>query len=398
MELYKYNAYDVDGKKYSGRIKAESESDVRVFLRRSNLSPITISKSLLSIFKIRYIKNKDIVVFSRQLATLINAGIPIEEALNTTANQSNNNSLSLLIFKIREDIIKGQRLNLSLKKYPEYFNKTFISLVSAGDSTGNLGSIFDSLSIYLEDLEKTKKAITSALTYPLVILSFSILAIVVLLVFVMPQIVNQFVKAGAELPLLTTFLLSISSNFYIIFLLLTFVGAISFYFYKKYTNTEENLIYVHKKLLSIPLYGSFILNSQIERFSSTMSLMLKSGLNFDQALDESSQVISNNYLKQIIDDSKKSIREGKDFIFIIEKAKIFPSIFIQLISSGFTSGNLALMFNKVSEYLRDEIINRRTVLISLLEPMIILFMGGIVLLIILAILIPIMQMNTITLS
>ena len=119
MELYKYNAYDVDGKKYSGRIKAESESDVRVFLRRSNLSPITISKSLLSIFKIRYIKNKDIVVFSRQLATLINAGIPIEEALNTTANQSNNNSLSLLIFKIREDIIKGQRLNLSLKKYPE---------------------------------------------------------------------------------------------------------------------------------------------------------------------------------------------------------------------------------------------------------------------------------------
>ena len=193
-------------------------------------------------------------------------------------------------------------------------------------------------------------------------------------------------------------MLSISSNFYIIFLLLTFVGAISFYFYKKYTNTEENLIYVHKKLLSIPLYGSFILNSQIERFSSTMSLMLKSGLNFDQALEESSQVISNNYLKQIIDDSKKSIREGKDFIFIIEKAKIFPSIFIQLISSGFTSGNLALMFNKVSEYLRDEIINRRTVLISLLEPMIILFMGGIVLLIILAILIPIMQMNTITLS
>lgn len=398
MYIFLYKAYDVNGKFHKGKISADNEEDIRSYLRRINLSAVSVQKSYLSYLNINFIKQKDIVIFSRQISTLLNANIPLEEALNSTANQTDNKSLGLLIYKIREDILQGLRLNQALKKYSKYFNSNFSSLVSAGDSTGNLGFILNSLSSYLEEIDKAKKAIVSAMAYPIVIFLFSLLAIIVLLIFVMPQIVSQFVKSGSDLPLLTSFLLSVSENFHFIILIFLILFTLTYLYYKNFIKNKDNLIFLEKKILSLPAYGSFLLNSDLERFSSTISLMLSSGLNFDQALDESIHVVNNEYLKSILNQANKNVKEGGDFVQSIEKYKVFPHIFIQLISSGFTSGNLKYMFDKISEYLKDEIINKRSMLVSLAEPLIIIFMGAIVLMIILAILIPIIQMNTLTLG
>jgi general secretion pathway protein F len=227
---------------------------------------------------------------------------------------------------------------------------------------------------------------------------FCVLVIIALLAFVMPQVVGQFIKAGAELPLLTSVLLSLSNN--IIFILIglfLLVTGLTF-LYKSYISNSDNHIKAHRKFLSFPLVGKFILHSEIERFSSTMYLLTQSGMNLDLAMEESAKVFNNKFLKSSIDKARRQVVEGKDFVQALSKTKIFPDIFIQLISSGYRSGNLVKMFKKVSDFMKSEIESKRSVLLSLLEPVITIFMGGFILLIVLAILIPIMQMNTLTLG
>ena len=214
----------------------------------------------------------------------------------------------------------------------------------------------------------------------------------------MPQVVGQFIKAGAELPFLTSALLTLSNNIiYIVLAIFLAITSLGF-FYKSYTSNKDNHIKAHKKLLSFPLVGKFILNSEIERFSSTMYLLTHSGMNLDLAMDEAAKVLDNKFLKNSIINARREVVEGKDFVNALSKTQIFPDIFIQLISSGYRSGNLVKMFKKVSDFMKSEIESKRNVLLSLLEPAITIFMGGFILLIVLAILIPIMQMNALTLG
>ena len=170
--------------------------------------------------------------------------------------------------------------------------------------------------------------------------------------------------------------------------------GIIFYFYKNYVSKIENKIIFDRKLLNTPLLGNFILNSELERFSSTMELLLASGTNLDVALEECSKIFNNKFLSKIILNAKNDVVEGKDFIVSLKNEGVFPDIFIQLVSSGYRSGNLVKMFNKVSHFLKSEIENKRAIFLSLLEPIVIIFMGGFIMLIVLSILIPIMQMNT----
>jgi len=222
--------------------------------------------------------------------------------------------------------------------------------------------------------------------------------IVSLLVFVLPQVINQFIKAGAELPLITKLLLGLSNNIFIIlFVILVIYIGLSL-LYKKFISEENNHISAHKQFLKIPLIGNFILTSEIERFSSTMALIMESGTNLDTALDESAKVFNNKYLNSLIIEAKNDVIEGKDFIYSLKQTNIFPDIFIQLISSGYKSGNLIKMFHKSSSFLKNEIETKRSIFLSLLEPLVIIFMGGFIMLIVLAILIPIMQMNTLSLG
>ena len=398
MPNYKYTALNNNGSKKIGILSASSEREARKFIKELKLTPINVSLSNNdSRFKSK-IKNKEIILMTRQLATLLEAKTSIIDSLKITADQLNNNDLIGIILSLREDVIQGKRLGQSMKKYPEVFNNTYSSLVTAGDSSGNLDVIFNKLADYLEESALIRQKVMSALTYPIILIGFSIIVIFGLLTFVLPQVVGQFSRAGAELPLLTEILIGLSNNILIILFFLAFLIFISIYSYKKFIRNIDNHILAHETVLKVPLVGNFILLSEIERFSSTMALVMESGTNLDVALEESSMVFNNKYLQSKVMNSKKDLVEGKDFIISLSKTTVFPSMFMQLISSGYKSGNLIKMFHKASEFLRNEIDSKRSVFLSMLEPLVIIFMVGFIMLIVLAILIPIMQMNTLSLG
>ncbi len=393
MPAYSYTAINKVGTKKKGIISAISEREARKLVKDLNLTPLKISESK-NLGKTLRIKNKDIVLMTRQLATLLEAGTPIVDSIDITAKQIRNKNLIQVLFNLKEDLVQGKRLGNSMKKFPGVFSDTYISMVSAGDSSGNLDTVFSKLADYLEESASIRQKVISALTYPLILIGFSLIVIISLLAFVLPQVVNQFIKAGAELPFITKFLIGISNNIIPILIVVLFFAVGLYYFYKKYTNNKDNKIFFDKKILAIPFLGNFILNSELERFSSTMELLLASGTNLDIALGECSKIFNNQYLSNIVMNAKNDVIEGKDFIASMKYGQVFPDIFIQLISSGYRSGNLEKMFNKVSNFMKSEIENKRSVFLSLLEPIVIIFMGGFIMMIVLAILIPIMQMNT----
>ncbi|MDB2534451.1 type II secretion system F family protein [Gammaproteobacteria bacterium] len=398
MSTFNYTALDNLGKKKKGVLSAQSEREARKFIKDLNLTPITVTQSE-GIRGIKSkVKNKDIVIMTRQIATLLEANTSIIDALKITADQLNNKDLITILYSLREDVIQGKRLGQSMMKYPGVFDNTYSSLVTAGDSSGNLDTIFNKLADYLEESASIRQKVISALTYPFILIGFSIIVIISLLVFVLPQVINQFIKAGAELPLITKLLLGLSNNIFIILFIILAIYIGLALLYKKFISEENNHISAHKQFLKIPLIGNFILTSEIERFSSTMALIMESGTNLDTALDESAKVFNNKYLNSLIIDAKNDVIEGKDFIYTLNQTNIFPDIFIQLISSGYKSGNLIKMFHKSSDFLKNEIETKRSIFLSLLEPLVIIFMGGFIMLIVLAILIPIMQMNTLSLG
>ena len=393
MPAFSYTAINEAGIKKKGILSANSEREARRLVKDLQLTPLKITESK-DITKSLKVKNKDIVIMTRQLSTLLDANTPIVDALEITAKQLKNKDLIYVLFSLKEDIVQGKRLGNSMKKFPSLFSDTYISMVTAGDSSGNLDVVFSRLADYLEESASIRQKVLSALTYPLILVAFSIIVIMSLLVFVLPQVVNQFIKAGAELPLITKILLGISSNIIPITIVITLSGIGLYLLYKNYTRTLNNKIKAHKKILELPFLGNFLLNSELEKFSSTMELLLASGTNLDVALEECSNVFSNKYLANIIINSKKDVMEGKDFINSLKQDAALPDIFIQLVSSGYRSGNLVKMFNKVAQFMKSEIESKRSIFLSLLEPIVIIFMGGFIMMIVLAILIPIMQMNT----
>ena len=393
MPSYSYTAINDAGIKKKGILSADSEREARKLVKDLKLTPLKISESK-NLDKTLRIKNKDIVLMTRQLATLLEASTPIVDSIDITARQTKNKNLIQILYNLKEDLVQGKRLGNSMKKFPGIFSDTYVSMVSAGDSSGNLDTVFSKLADYLEESASIRQKVISALTYPLILIGFSFIVVISLLVFVLPQVIDQFIKAGAELPFITKFLIGISNNIIPILVVITFLSVGFYYVYKKYTKKEKNKLLVDKKILAIPFLGNFILNSELERFSSTMELLLASGTNLDIALEECSKIFNNQYLSNIIMNARNDVVEGKDFIITMKQNDIFPDIFIQLIASGYRSGNLEKMFNKVSNFMKSEIETKRSVFLSLLEPIVIIFMGGFIMMIVLAILIPIMQMNT----
>tara|TARA_Y100000591_G_scaffold245955_1_gene216905 strand:+ start:1257 stop:2447 length:1191 start_codon:yes stop_codon:yes gene_type:complete len=393
MPAYSYVALSKNGSKRKGIISAESEREARRLVKDLKLTPLKIieSKNLSQTLKI---KSKDIVLMTRQLATLLEASTPLVESIEIVANQVKNKNLVYVLYGLKEEIIQGRRLGNAMKKFPGVFSDTYISMVSAGDSSGNLDTVFNKLADYLEESAAIKQKVVSALTYPIILIGFSIIVIISLLAFVLPSVVNQFIKAGADLPLITKILLSISNNIVLIIIIGFIIASSLYYLYQNISKDINKKISLDKKILNMPLLGNFILNSELERFSSTMELLISSGANLDIALEECSKVFSNKYLSNTILKARNDVIEGKDFIKSLQHESIIPDIFIQLISSGYKSGNLAGMFNKVSQFMKAEIETKRSVFLSLLEPIVIILMGGFIMLIVLAILIPIMQMNT----
>ena len=397
MATFKYTAFDENEKNLKGFINASDSDEARLILINRGLNPLNIEKTLQKRSKVR-ISNNNLSIFTKQMSALLSAGTPIEKCLVLLSKQSSNSKFSQILLSINEDITEGNSLSSSLKKYPSIFDEIYTSTIYAGETSASLSEVFHDLSIYLDKEAKIRSQVVGALIYPAVLFFVSIAVIYALLSFVLPQVVEQFVSSNVELPLLTQTLLAFSEVFPIIIAttLLILIGI----YVVQITNIipQKHQLMISKYFLFIPLIGPIILYDQTARFCSSMRLMTKAGLNTIDSLQIAQNTFKNKYLKSQVEKVVNKVIAGTSISKAFAQVQIFPEVFQQLLSSGDLGSQVSEMFEKTKEFLDQEVDTRRNLLLTLLQPIVILTMGVFVMLIVLSIMLPLLQMNNLIFS
>lgn len=397
MATFKYTAFDENEKNLKGFINASDSDEARLILINRGLNPLNIEKTLQKRSKVR-ISNNNLSIFTKQMSALLSAGTPIEKCLVLLSKQSSNGKFSQILLSINEDITEGNSLSSSLKKYPSIFDEIYTSTIYAGETSASLSEVFQDLSIYLDKEAKIRSQVVGALIYPAVLFFVSIAVIYALLSFVLPQVVEQFVSSNVELPLLTQTLLAFSEVFPIIIAttLLILIGI----YVVQITNIipQKYQLMISKYFLFIPLIGPIILYDQTARFCSSMRLMTKAGLNTIDSLQIAQNTFKNKYLKSQVEKVVNKVIAGTSISKAFAQVQIFPEVFQQLLSSGDLGSQVSEMFEKTKEFLDQEVDTRRNLLLTLLQPIVILTMGVFVMLIVLSIMLPLLQMNNLIFS
>ena len=392
MATFKYSAFDADEKNSKGFINATDLDEAKLILKNRGLNPLKIEISSQKKSKIR-ISNNNLSIFTKQMSALLSAGTPIEKCLSLLSKQSTNTKFSQILLSINEDITEGNSLSSAMKKYPSIFDEIYTSTIYAGETSASLSEVFKDLSIYLDKEAKIRSQVVGALIYPAVLFIVSIAVIYALLSFVLPQVVEQFVSSNVELPLLTQTLLAFSEIFP--FIIGTFLLILISIYSVQITNiiSKKNQLLISKYFLFIPLVGSIILYDQTARFCSSMRLMTKAGLNTIDSLQISQNTFKNKFLRAQVERVVNKVVSGTSISKAFSQAHIFPDVFQQLLSSGDMGSQVSEMFEKTKEFLDQEVDTRRNLLLTLLQPIVILTMGVFVMLIVLSIMLPLLQMN-----
>ena len=397
MATFKYTAFDRNEKNLKGFINASDSDEARLILINRGLNPLNIEKTLQKRSKVR-ISNNNLSIFTKQMSALLSAGTPIEKCIVLLSKQSSNSKFSQILLSINEDITEGNSLSSSMKKYPSIFDEIYTSTIYAGETSASLSEVFHDLSIYLDKEAKIRSQVVGALIYPAVLFFVSIAVIYALLSFVLPQVVEQFVSSNVELPLLTQTLLAFSEVFPIIIAttLLILIGI----YVVQITNIipQKYQLIISKYFLFIPLIGPIILYDQTARFCSSMRLMTKAGLNTIDSLQIAQNTFKNKYLKSQVEKVVNKVIAGTSISKAFAQVQIFPEVFQQLLSSGDLGSQVSEMFEKTKEFLDQEVDTRRNLLLTLLQPIVILTMGVFVMLIVLSIMLPLLQMNNLIFS
>ena len=397
MATFKYTAFDENEKNLKGFINASDSDEARLILINRGLNPLNIEKTLQKRSKVR-ISNNNLSIFTKQMSALLSAGTPIEKCLVLLSKQSSNSKFSQILLSINEDITEGNSLSSSMKKYPSIFDEIYTSTIYAGETSASLSEVFHDLSIYLDKEAKIRSQVVGALIYPAVLFFVSIAVIYALLSFVLPQVVEQFISSNVELPLLTQTLLAFSEVFPIIIAttLLILIGI----YVVQITNIipQKYQLMISKYFLFIPLIGPIILYDQTARFCSSMRLMTKAGLNTIDSLQIAQNTFKNKYLKSQVEKVVNKVIAGTSISKAFAQVQIFPEVFQQLLSSGDLGSQVSEMFEKTKEFLDQEVDTRRNLLLTLLQPIVILTMGVFVMLIVLSIMLPLLQMNNLIFS
>ena len=392
MATFKYLAFNSQEKKISGFINAADQVEAISMLQSKGLNPLSVTESEQKKSKIK-ISTRDLSIFTKQMSALLSAGTPLEKSLELLSLQTNNNKFSQVLLNIMEDVTEGNSLSSSLKKFPRIFDEIYISTIYAGETSAALAQVFSDLSEYLDKETQIKSQVTGALVYPSILFFVSLAVIYALLTFVLPQVVEQFVSSNVSLPLLTQILLNFSAVFpYIVFSFLGIFASCYFLLQSNFLSTEFKLS-VSKLFLKTPLFGQIILFDQTARFCSSMRLMTKAGLNTIDSLHIAKDTFKNKFLKNEVSIVVSKVNAGTSISQAFTLSKIFPTVFHQLLSSGDMGSQISEMFEKIKNFLDQEVETRRNVLLTLLQPIVILTMGVFVMLIVLAIMLPLLQMN-----
>ena len=392
MATFKYNAFDASEKTSTGLINATDLEEAKQMLKDRGLTPLHIHSSTQKKSKLKLSTN-NLSIFTKQMSALLGAGTPIEKCLILLSKQSSNKKFSQVLLNINEDITEGNSLSSAMKKYPSIFDEIYTSTIYAGETSASLSEVFLDLSVYLDKEAKVRSQVVGALVYPTILFFVSLAVIYSLLTFVLPQVVEQFVTSNVELPLLTRSLLYYSDIFPLI--LLVFFIVISTIYLLQTTNimSKQYQQRTARYFLSTPLIGQIILYDQTARFCSSMRLMTKAGLNTVDSLQIAQNTFRNKYLSHQVTGVVNKVVSGTSISKAFSQARIFPDVFKQLLSSGDMGSQVSEMFEKTKEFLDQEVDTRRNILLTLLQPIVILTMGIFVMLIVLSIMLPLLQMN-----
>lgn len=415
MPAYHYNAINSVGKEQKGVIEAETEKHARQLLRDKSLVPVNVraaqekkmvsKENKLAIFKKQRdlskgglsrggLSSKEIALFTRQFATLLSAGLPIEEALRAAAEQTEKQHLKALILSVRGKIAEGHALAAALREHPEAFPSLFCATIAAGEKTGHLDKVLLRLADYTEQQWQLRQKLKTALIYPVMIVLVAMGIVGFLLEYVVPKMVAVYGHLNQSLPFLTNVLIG-TSHFlkgYGLILLIVMMASIFFWRHvlKKSVKLREKN---HFFLMRLPLIGYAIKTSDTARFSRTLSILTASGVPVLEAMNISAKLITAIPIRKAVEEAVHRVREGAAINLALKQTKYFPPMAVHMIASGEASGQLEGMLERVAHHQEDEILRLIEVSLALFEPAIILIMGAIVLFIVLAVLLPIFQLN-----
>ena len=400
MPAFKYKAIDQNGIEISGSIEGDTERHVRSILREKKLIPLLIKiinkeksgKLRFSVSR-NTLSGVELAYFTRQLATLIKSGIPIDEALFAINEQNKKQHISDIILTIRSKILEGFTLSSSLADFPQSFPLLYSTTVSAGEQSGHLSLILEKLADFIESKQKLNQQIKNALIYPSALIVTALMVIAFMLAYVVPKVVYIFENFDQQLPLLTRIMIA-TSDFLINNWLLIIATSLSlFLIVRQGLKNEKNKIVAHNSILKLPIFGRLVRNMNSARFMQTLSILTSSGVPILDALKIASNVITNLPMKRAIEETTIRVSEGESISMSLSQAGLFPSLMIHMIGSGENSGRLDEMLDRATSNQEQEVENTINILLGIMQPLTVIIMATIVLLIVLAILLPIFEIN-----
>lgn len=402
MPLYRYAAKDKTGKSLGGVIEALDPKTLSANLRKQGFIVISIKPEkvketgpgLLSFGKAK-IKTQELVLFSRQLATMLEAGIPLVQAFDILAEQIDSPAFRKVMQEVRREVTSGSPFHEAIRKHPEAFSPLFVNLVKAGEASGALDEIMDRLATYMEKADALNHKVKSAMNYPIVVTSMAMAITTLMLVKVVPVFKGMFADFGAQLPLPTLILVAVS-EFLIKTLVFWIAGLIAgIFLFKRFIKTPKGRLWWHKLLFKLPVFGIIIQKSAVSKFTRTLATLMKSGVPILQALDIVGKSSDNGIIEQAIEYVRIHIREGENVSEPLLRTKVFPSLVVRMIAVGEQAGELEKMLNKVADFYDEQVNSAVAGLTSLIEPLIISFLGIVIGGIVICMFLPIFKMATI---
>jgi type IV pilus assembly protein PilC len=396
MPIYKWEGKTSKGSVKKGEMEAPSEAAIRIHLRQQNIIPTKIGvkgrEIKISLPIAKKVPQRAIAIFTRQLATMIDAGLPLVQSLDILSSQQENKLFKNILREIREDVEGGSTFAGALKKHPSTFDDLYTNLVVAGEEGGILDNILTRLSNYIEKAEALKKKVKSAMIYPAIIVSVAILVVIILMIFVIPVFETMFKSAGQSLPLPTLIVLTMSKIIkkYIVVIVPAFILLV--YLFRKFYKTEAGVVLIDRLILKVPVFGMLLKKVAVARFARTLGTLVSSGVPILDGLLIVSKTAGNKTVETAILSARASIREGETIAEPLGRSGIFPAMVIQMISVGESTGALDSMLTKIADFYDDEVDVAVSNLTSLLEPFLMVFLGVVIGGVVIAMYLPIFQM------
>lgn len=402
MPVFRYKGLNAAGKDVKGILDVESQASLRATLQTKGIfvTEVTEGKEKLKTssdvdFKkmLEFVTLRDISLITRQLATLLRAGIPLVEAFNALTDQADKDEIKNTLSDVKRQVNEGSSLASALGEHPKHFSDLYVNMVKAGETSGNLETVLQRLTEFLDAQIELRSKIIGAMIYPILMMAFGFVIMLLLFTFVIPKVTQIFKDQGAELPLITRFLVGVSDGllgyWFIIFPLI----GLAIWSFVRWKRSEKGTHIFDRAILKVPLIGSLVRMIAISRFSRTLGTLLSSGVPLLQALDIVKDILGNTRLVEVIEDARSQIREGDSIAQPLKRSGEFPPLVVHMIAIGEKSGQLEAMLENVAISYNQQTDAKIEALTVVLEPIMIIFMGIGAAVVVFAIMLPILQLN-----